>query len=433
MSESKNEGDCVICMEKTNYAKCSNPRCDCFICKEDYDAMAKNTYVAEPAEPNRDDDISDAEWDGFMRKHRQEIAMLKPLTQRQHLLYKYNNSVRQGGKDERDKKVLISQGLAAMNVAEDTATEKQKKEALEMDDVGVICSCCGIAVMRILKPASSGRVTMSIAEAPQRVPNRQPGGFAMGGIVDDDDDDYKLQQALLLSVQPSRPSGPGAGVRRQGQGAAAAAHEPEDVAFHNALLESTRETETPIQQIHRELNRRGIQVSEEDVRRIFQDNSRQYDNFDAARRETEKYFVDAAARNPPPPSVQTPSPSYDELIRNRELYPQLRARRLLPGQQPGQQQLFQPPPLPQLPPGWRSLRNLSDNVQFYAGPNGEVTRDFPWNAYDEAARRRGGKKSKMSKSRKGKKSKMTKSRKGKKSKMTKSRRGKKSKMTRKKV
>ena len=256
-------------------------------------------------------------------------------------------------------------------------------------------------------------------------------GFARGGIHDDDDDDFN--KALLLSVQPSRPSGPGAGVRRQGQGAAAAAHEPEDVAFRNALLESTRGTETPIQQIHRELNRRGIQVSEEDVRRIFQDNSRQYDNFDVARRATEKYFVDAAARNPPPPSVQTPSPSYDELLQNRELYPQLRARRLLPGQQPGQQQLFQPPPLPPLPPGWRSLRNLSDNVQFYAGPNGEVTRDFPWNAYDEAARRRGGKKSKMSKSKRGKKSKMSKSRRGKKSKIIKSRKGKKSKMTRKKV
>ena len=69
--------------------------------------------------------------------------------------------------------------------------------------------------------------------------------------------------------------------------------------------------------------------------------------------------------------------------------------------EPRQQQLFQPPPLPPLPPGWQSLRN-PDNVQFYAGPNGEVTIDFPWNAYDEAhdeahdeARRRGGKKSKM--------------------------------------
>ena len=52
MSESKNEGDCAICMEETNYAKCSNPRCHCFLCKEDYDTAAKNTYVAEPAEPD---------------------------------------------------------------------------------------------------------------------------------------------------------------------------------------------------------------------------------------------------------------------------------------------------------------------------------------------------------------------------------------------
>jgi hypothetical protein len=393
-------------MEKTNYAKCSNPRCHCFLCKGDYDTMAKNTYVAEPADPNRDDDTSDEEWRGFMRKHREEVALLKPLTQRQHLLYKYNNSVAQGGKDERDKKVLISQGLAAMNVAEDTATEKQKKEALEMDDVGVICPCCGgVAVMRILKPASSGRVTMSIAEAPQR----QPGGFARGGH-DYDDDIYEkqLQQVLQESFQLSRPlpSGQGAAVRRQGQGAAAAAHEPEDFAFSNALSASRQETETPIQQIHRELNRRGIQVLEEDVRRIFQRMSGIYPENDYhAKRETEKYFVDAAARNPPPPPPQVQI-----------------------------QQLPGPPPLPPLPPGWQSLQN-PDGVQFYVGPNEQATIDFPWDELYKAypGRYRGGKKSKIIKSRRGKKSKIIKSRRGKKSKMTKSRRGKKSKMTRRKV
>ena len=266
---------------------------------------------------------------------------------------------------------------------------------------------CPMKDGNLVKKTMGQPVTLKVVDKP---------AAARGGIHDDDDD---LKQALLLSLQPSRPSGPGAAVRRHG--ATAAAHEPEDVDFRNALLESTRGTETtPIQQIHRELNRRGIQVSEEDVRRIFQDNSRQYHSFDAARRATEKYFVDAAARNPPPPP-----PSYDELLRNRELYPQLRAQRRLPGQP------FQPPPLPPLPPGWRSVRN-PDGVQFYAGPNGEATRDFPWNEYD-AAQRRGGKKSKMSKSRRGKKSKMSKSRRGKKSKMTKSRKGKKSKMTRKKV
>ena len=422
MSESKNEGDCAICMEKTNYAKCSNPRCHCFLCKEDYDTAAKNTYVAEPAEPNRDEDTSDAEWHGFMRKHRQEIAMLKPRTQRQHLLYKYNNSVAQGGKDERDKKVLISQGLAAMNVAEDTATEKQKKEALEMDDVGVICPCCGgIAVMRILKPegkASSGRVTMSIAE---RVPNRPPGGFARGGIQDDDYDDSfynrQLQQALQESLQLSRQPGQGAAVRRPqaaaAAAAAAAAPEPEDRYLAAALLASTRETETPIQQIHRELNRRGIQVSEEDVRRIFQQMSLLHPENDyRAIRETENYFV--ANPPPPPPSpFYPPPPRYDyqtlQRVVNR-VREELRVKKV-----PVEEERLR-----------SSVRNMLEHE-----PNEERAANSVVQLFTQAPR--GGKKSKMSKSRRGKKSKMTKSRKGKKSKMSKSRRGKKSKMTRKKV
>jgi len=108
-------------------------------------------------------------------------------------------------------------------------------------------------------PMRDGNLVKKTMEQPVtlKVVDKPPA--ARGGIHDDDD--YNLKQALLLSLQPSRPSGPGAAVRRQG--AAAAAHEPEDeddVAFRNALLESTRGTETPIQQIHRELNRRGIQV-----------------------------------------------------------------------------------------------------------------------------------------------------------------------------
>ena len=391
MSESKNEGDCAICMEKTNYAKCSNPRCHCFLCKEDYDTAAKNTYVAEPAEPNRDEDTSDAEWHGFMRKHRQEIAMLKPRTQRQHLLYKYNNSVAQGGKDERDKKVLISQGLAAMNVAEDTATEKQKKEALEMDDVGVICPCCGgIAVMRILKPegkASSGRVTMSIAE---RVPNRPPGGFARGGHdYDDDFNEKQLQLVLEESFQLSRPRppGPGAAVRRQEQGAAAAAPEPEDRYLAAALLASTRETETPIQQIHRELNRRGIQVSEEDVRRIFQQMSLLHPENDyRAIRETENYFV--ANPPPPPPSpFYPPPPRYDyqtlQRVVNR-VREELRVKKV-----PVEEERLR-----------SSVRNMLEHE-----PNEERAANSVVQLFTQAPR--GGKKSKMSKSRRGKKSKMT--------------------------
>jgi hypothetical protein len=230
---------------------------------------------------------------------------------------------------------------------------------------------------------------------------------AAKGRDDDDSDDELLKQAIQMSLLPSsRPSGPGAAVRRHGQGAAAAAaavDSDEDDALRAALLASQQKTETPIQQIHRQLNRRGIQVSEEDVRRIFQQMSVLHPENDyRAKRETENYFVANPHPPQPPPLQFHPPPPF---------YP--------------------PPPLPPLPPGWQSLRN-PDGLQFYAGPNGETTIHFPWSAYD-AAQRRGGKKSKMTKSRRGKKSKIIKSRKGKKSKMTKSRRGKKSKMTRKKV
>ena len=273
---------------------------------------------------------------------------------------------------------------------------------------------CPMKDGNLVKKTMGQPVTLKVMDKPA----------ARGGIQDDDydyDDSFynrQLQQALHASLQPSRQQGQGAAVRRPQAAAAAAAREhepdePQDVAFRNALLESTRGTETPIQQIHRELNRRGIQVSEEDVRRIFQQMSQMYPENDyRARIETENYFVPAAAaaRNPPPPPpVQTPPPSYDELLRNRELYPQLPARQL---------PQFQPPPLPPLPPGWRSVRN-PDGVQFYAGPNGEAMTDFPWDElYRAYPGRYGGKKSRMSKSRRGKKSKMTKSRKGKKSKMT---------------
>jgi len=251
-------------------------------------------------------------------------------------------------------------------------------------------------------------VTLSVMDKPA----------ARGGIQDDDYDDdsfynRQLQQALHASLQP----GPGAAVRRPG----AAAPEPEDRDLAAAMLASQQET---IQQIHRQLNQRGIRVSEEYVRRIFQQMSALHPKGDPIVA-TEDYLVKNPPPPPPAPFYPQPPPPYVELLRNQELYPQLRVQRRLPGQP------FQPPPLPSLPPGWQLLRN-PDGVQFYAGPNGERTIDFPWNAYD-AAQRRGGKKSKIIKSRKGKKSKIIKSRKGKKSKMTKSRRGKKSKMTRKKV
>jgi hypothetical protein len=272
---------------------------------------------------------------------------------------------------------------------------------------------CPMKDGNLVKKTMGQPITLRVGPAAAAVP-----GFARGGIHDDDDDDHdsfynrQLRQALDESLKESlRPSGPGAAAVRRPQAAAAAAAAEEDYPEILAALKASRQkTETPIEQIHKELNQRGIQVSEEDVRQIFQQMSRLYpeDDFRAIK-ETEKYFV----ANQPPPPPPPPAPFY---------------------QQPPPLPFYPPPPLPPLPPGWRSLRN-PDGVEFYAGPNGEVTADFPWNAYDayHAAQRRGGKKSRMSKSRRGKKYKMTKSRRGKKSKMTKSRKGKKSKMTRKKV
>jgi hypothetical protein len=235
---------------------------------------------------------------------------------------------------------------------------------------------------------------------------------ARGGIHYDSEDEL-LNKAIKMSLEPSRPGAAAA--------AAAVNYDDYDDDLRRALLASQQET---IQQIHRQLNQRGIRVSEEYVRRIFQQMSALHPKGDPIVA-TEDYLVKNPPPPPPAPFYPQPPPPYVELLRNQELYPQLRVQRRLPGQP------FQPPPLPSLPPGWQLLRN-PDGVQFYAGPNGERTIDFPWNAYD-AAQRRGGKKSKIIKSRKGKKSKIIKSRKGKKSKMTKSRRGKKSKMTRKKV
>lgn len=266
---------------------------------------------------------------------------------------------------------------------------------------------CPMKDGNLVKKTMRQPVTLRVMDKPAAA---AVSGFARGGIQDDYDDDLynrQLQQALQESFQPfqlSRQPGQGAAVRRPqaAAAAAAAAPEPEDRYLAAALEASQQPTETPIQQIHRELNRRGIQVSEEDVRRIFQQMSLLHPENDyRAIEETENYFV----ANPPPPPPPPPQVQIQQL--------------------PG------PPPLPPLPPGWRSLRN-PDGVQFYAGPNREAMTDFPWDAYD-AAQRRGGKKSRMSKSRRGKKYKMTKSRRGKKSKMTKSRKGKKSKMTRKKV
>ena len=84
-----------------------------------------------------------------------------------------------------------------------------------------------------------------------------------------------------------------------------------------------------------------------------------------------------------------------------------------------------PPPPPQAAAAAAAAVN-PDNVNEVDEVVKILTQMFP-------KQRKGGKKSRMSKSRKGKKSKIIKSRRGKKSKMTKSRRGKKSKMTRKKV
>ena len=196
---------------------------------------------------------------------------------------------------------------------------------------------------------------------------------------------------LRVTEQPSRPSGPGAGVRRQGQGAAAAAHEPQDVAFRNAMLASTRETETPIQEIRRRLRESGIDVPEKAVRNEFQTLSRQSSSTE----------TDEAIRQ----IINMFKWPRQERVMNR-------VRDELPMISDDDLRI--------------SVRNMLEHE-----PNEERAANSVVQLFTQTPR--GGKKSKMSKSRKGKKSKMTKSRKGKKSKMTKSRRGKKSKMTRKKV
>jgi hypothetical protein len=347
-------------------------------------------------------------------------------------LYKYKNSLAQGGKDERDKKVLISQGLAAMNVAEDTATEKQKKEALEMDDVGVICPCCGgIGVMRILKPegkASSGRVTMSIAE---RLPNRPPGGFARGGddydenirramamsLIDaqgssgqgaaaaargGDDYDENIRRAMAMSlIDAQGSSGQGAVVMGRPQAAAAAAAaEEDDPDIVAALLASSEVTHTPIEIIYTTLHDNGIYVSEDEVRAEFQTFSRQYPGTttDEAIRQIISMFKW--------PRVERVINRVREELRELAADPVSEDRLRSEVQRILQREFDENTAVSLV------VQNLTPN--FSAGGRG--------------------KKSKMTKSRRGKKSKMSKSRRGKKSKMTttrqtRQRRGKKSKMT----
>jgi hypothetical protein len=274
----------------------------------------------------------------------------------------------------------------------------------------------------LVKKTMKQPVTLRVMDKPAAA---AVSGFARGGHdYDDDFNEKQLQQALHASFQLSRPrpSGPGAAVRRQEQGAAAAAPEPEDRYLAAALLASTRETETPIQQIHRELNRRGIQVSEEDVRRIFQQMSRLYPENDyRAIRETENYFV--ANPPPPPPSpfypppppspFYPPPPRYDyqtlQRVVNR-VREELRVKEVSVEEERLRS----------------SVRNMLEHE-----PNEDIAVNSVVQLFTQPLL--GGKKSKIIKSRRGKKSKMTKSRKGKKSKIIKSRRGKKSKMTRKKV
>jgi hypothetical protein len=238
---------------------------------------------------------------------------------------------------------------------------------------------------------------------------------ARGGIHDDSDDDL-LNQAIQMSLQPLRPSGPGAAVRRLGAAAAAAAAapEPEDRDLAAAVLASQQETVNPIQQIHRQLNQRGIRVSEEYVRSIFQQMSLE-NRFEIAIRSTIDYFVNAAARNPPPPPLPFyPPPSY-----SYEMF-----QRVLRGVRQRLTELARPVPE-------AILNDSVQNMLLHERNENRAVESVVQLLTQEP--QGGGKKSKIIKSRRGKKSKIIKSRRGKKSKMTKSRRGKKSKMTRKKV
>jgi hypothetical protein len=156
-------------------------------------------------------------------------------------------------------------------------------------------------------------------------------------------------------------------------------------------LKSTRETETPIQEIRRRLRESGIDVPEEAVRNEFQTLSRQ-----SSSTETDEAIRQIINMFKWPRQVRVMNRVRDELpmISDDDLR--------------------------------RSVRSMLEHE-----PNEKRAANSVVQLFTQTPR--GGKKSKMTKSRKGKKSKMTKSRKGKKSKMTKSRRGKKSKMTRKKV
>jgi hypothetical protein len=223
-------------------------------------------------------------------------------------------------------------------------------------------------------------------------------GFARGGINDDDYEyekqfEKQLQQALKESLQLSRPSGPGAAVRRQEQGAAAAALEPEDDAYHNAISASIQETENPIQEIRRRLRENGIDVPEEAAREEFQTLSGQTSTTEEAVRQSINVLKW-------PRQVRVMNRVRDELNRLNRLISDNDLR--------------------------NSVRNMLEHE-----PNEERAAYSVVQLFTQQPQ--GGKKSKIIKSRRGKKSKIIKSRKGKKSKMTKSRRGKKSKMTRKKV
>ena len=292
----------------------------------------------------------------------------------------------------------------------------------------------------LVKKTMKQPVTLRVMDKPAAA---AVSGFARGargarGGNDYDDDDYDslLQQAVNESLKESlRPSGQGAAAVRRPQtaaAAAAAAAEEDDPEILAALAASEQETETPIQQIYRELNQGGIQVSEDDVRKKFQQMSLLHPENYHAIKETKDYFVAnpnpppplPASFYPPPPPLQfhppppplqfhPPPPRYDYQTLQRVVN-RVREELLVKEVQVEEERLRS------------SVQNMLE-----IEPNEDRAVNSVVQLFTQPLL--GGKKSRMSKSRRGKKSKMTKSRKGKKSKMTKSRRGKKSKMTRKKV
>ena len=165
----KPQKECNICFDvKDVYATC--PGCDCIFCEEDYNEL-NTPYIAEPALLNREDGLyTDQAWAQMQRDEIEYNKKLKPKTRRQHLLDKYKGSELSGGNDVIDKKALISQGLDAMGIEFNKATEQQKLQALQMIDVGVICPCCNVRILKVDNDDDEEAIALSLQNDGRYIP-----------------------------------------------------------------------------------------------------------------------------------------------------------------------------------------------------------------------------------------------------------------------